>query len=65
MPSKEKWAGISFPSYLPARPLFCDGERRQPVAFPDHLGDLQAVINRWHDLPKAIKAGILAMVNAQ
>ncbi len=26
--------------------------------------DLQAVINRWQDLPEAIKAGILAMVNA-
>ena len=24
--------------------------------------DLQAVINRWHDLPNAVKAGILAVV---
>ena len=26
--------------------------------------DLQSIIERWHDLPEAIKAGILAMVQA-
>jgi len=26
--------------------------------------DLQVIINAWHDIPKAVKAGIVVMVKA-
>jgi hypothetical protein len=36
--------------------------RISPAVAEEIDADLQAVIDRWQDLPEAIKAGILAMV---
>ena len=76
-PSKSGWGGIRTPGGISPTAVFKTANLPQETqgekGVSDDAGavetktmhfepDLQAVIDRWQDLPEAIKTGILAMV---